>query len=168
MSEMIIRKSTPADLDRMVKIYERARSFMAETGNPRQWGMTNWPPTDLLKEDIEVGRSYVCTVDGEVHGTFVYVQGVDIEPTYMNIEEGEWLDDSEYGVVHRVASSGEGKGVGRFCLEWAFDQCGHVRIDTHSDNKVMQDLLAKLGYEKTGVIYVVEDNDPRFAYEKSK
>ena len=30
----------------------------------------------------------------------------------------------------------------------------------------MQNLLTKLGFERCGTIYVVEDNDPRFAYEK--
>lgn len=161
-----IRKSTFDDLDRMLEIYERARVFMAETGNPRQWGATNWPPINLLKEDIEVGRSFVCTSDGKVEGTFVYMQGVDIEPTYRKMAEGEWMDDSEYGVVHRLAGSGDVKGIGKRCMEWAFEQCGHVRVDTHYDNKVMQRMFEKLGYTKVGVIHVVEDNDPRYAYEK--
>lgn len=164
--DLVIRKSTMEDFDRMLEIYARARAFMAETGNPNQWGATNWPPIDLLKEDIEVGRSYVCTCDGKVEGTFVYVQGVDIEPTYKVLHDGQWLDDSEYGVVHRLASSGDVKGVGRCCMNWAFEQCGHVRVDTHYDNSVMQKMFDKLGYQKTGTIYVVEDNDPRYAYEK--
>lgn len=170
MTAFTIRKSTEADIGRMLEIYEYARSFMAKTGNPRQWGLTNWPPEALLHEDIAEGRSYVCTTetDGEetVVGTFVFVQGVDCEPTYAEITDGEWADDSAYGVIHRIATSGEVKGVGRFCLEWAYAQCGHMRIDTHFDNKVMDSLLTKLGYEKRGVIYVVEDNDPRYAYEK--
>lgn len=161
-----IRKTRPEDFDRLLEIYERARCFMEETGNPRQWGITHWPPEDLLHEDIEAGRSYVCTHLGKVVGTFVYIQGVDVDPTYLNIEDGQWLDDSEYGAVHRLASSGEVPGVGTFCLNWAFDQCGHVRVDTHYDNAVLQRLLPKLGFERTGTIYVVEDNDPRYAYEK--
>ena len=39
-------------------------------------------------------------------------------------------------------------------------------MDTHADNIVMQNLLTKLGFEKRGVIHVVEDDYPRFAYEK--
>ena len=31
---------------------------------------------------------------------------------------------------------------------------------------VMQNLLQKLGFEKRDIIHVVEDNYPRFAYEK--
>lgn len=82
------------------------------------------------------------------------------------IEDGEWIGDADYGVIHRIASDGSVKGVGTFCINWAFEQCGHLRIDTHTDNKVMQNLLRKLGFTQCGIIHVVEDNYPRFAYEK--
>ena len=59
------------------------------------------------------------------------------------------------------------KGVGAFCLNWAFGQCGHLRIDTHGDNAVMQNLVRKLGFVHCGTIYVEEDDDPRLAFEKT-
>ncbi len=165
---MRIRKSTEQDLDRMAEIYAYARRFMAENGNPNQWGPTNWPPEALLREDIRAGRSYVCVNDaGEVVGTFCFDYGKDIEPTYLEIEDGAWIDDSPYGVVHRIAADGSEKGIGSFCLSWAFEQCGHIRIDTHFDNVVMQNLMKKLGYTHCGTIYVVEDDYPRLAYEKT-
>ena len=80
---------------------------MAAHGNPDQWGPTNWPPEALIRKDIAEGSSYVCVNDAEnVIGTFFYVRGADIEPTYRKITEGKWLDDSPYGVVHRIASDG--------------------------------------------------------------
>ena len=165
---MQIRKSTEKDFDRMMEIYAIARKFMAEHGNPRQWGPTCWPPAQLIHQDIAQGDSYVCTHEGRVVGTFYYICGKDIEPVYARIEDGSWKDDSPYGVVHRIAVDGSVKGTGSFCLEWVFAQCGHVRIDTHGDNKVMQALLRKLGYTHCGTIYVEEDNDPRLAFEKSR
>lgn len=163
---MIIRKSTEKDFDKMMEIYKMAREFMAETGNPNQWGPTNWPPEDLIHQDIKDGKSYVCEKDGNVVGTFFFDQGENIEPTYMEIEDGQWIGNENYGVIHRIAVDKNEKGVGTFCINWAFEQCGHMRIDTHSDNVVMHNLLMKLGFEKCGIIYVVEDNYPRFAYEK--
>lgn len=164
---MDIRKSTLSDLDRIMEIYSYARSFMAAHGNPDQWGPTNWPPRDLIIKDIHSGLSYVCTDDEKrVIGTFFFKQGKDIEPGYMYIEDGSWLDDSPYGVVHRMASDGSVKGTGAFCLNWAYDQCGHMRVDTHGDNTVMQNLLKRLGYVHCGTIYVEEDDYPRRAYEK--
>lgn len=165
---MQIRKSAEKDVARMMEIYAYARRFMAEHGNPNQWGPRNWPPEALIRSDIRDGNSYVCVNDADaVVGTFFFIQGKDIEPTYRAIKDGAWLDDSPYGVVHRIASDGSEKGVGRFCLDWAFEQCGHLRIDTHGDNTVMQGMLAKLGFVHCGTIYVYEDNDPRLAYEKT-
>ena len=163
---MEIRHTTEQDFERVMEIYAYARTFMEETGNPNQWGPTNWPPEDLIHEDIRVGKSYVCIENGKVIGTFYLNFGEDIEPTYRVIEEGSWKDDSPFGVVHRIAGDGSVPGIGTFCLNWAFEQCGHLKIDTHTDNVVMQNLLKKLGFTYRGIIHVVEDNYPRFAYEK--
>ena len=100
-------------------------------------------------------------------GTFYFISGKDIEPTYAEITDGAWLDDSPYGVIHRIASDGSTKGIGAFCIRWAFDQCGHLRMDTHGDNRVMQRLLKKLGFVHCGTIYVEEDDYPRLAFEKT-
>ncbi len=166
---MKIRKTIEADLGRVMEIYAYAREFMAEHGNPRQWGANNWPPEELIYGDIKSGSSYVCLNDeGKVIGIFFYIYGQDIEPTYRKITNGNWLDNSPYGVVHRIASDGSEKGIGSFCINWAYEQCGHIRIDTHGDNVVMQGMLKKLGFIHCGTIYVDVDDDPRLAYEKSE
>lgn len=165
--EFNIRKATPADLPRMMDIFAHARTFMTEHGNPRQWAATNWPPQELIQSDIAAGKSYVCTIDKDhIVGTFFYDYGTDIDPTYRIIEQGQWLGGETYGVVHRIASSGEVHGVGSFCISWAYDQCGHLRMDTHPDNVVMQNLLHKLGFQRCGLIHIEHDPDPRIAFEK--
>lgn len=165
---MKIRNAEITDLPRIMEIYAYAREYMAANGNPNQWGPTNWPPEDLIREDIRQRHSYVCEEDGRILGAFFYDSGMDIEPTYRIIEDGEWESDEPYGVVHRIASDGTVRGVGLYCLNWAFDQCGHMRADTHPDNVIMQNLLTKAGFEKRGIIHVVEDSYPRYAYEKLK
>ena len=54
---MEIRKTTEQDIGRLMEIYAYARDFMAKTGNPNQWGPTNWPPEALLSNDIKEGNS---------------------------------------------------------------------------------------------------------------
>lgn len=163
---MLIRTSTEKDFDRIMQIYAHAREFMAATGNPNQWGPNQWPPAELIHADIACGKGYVCEHEGRVVGVFFFDQGTCVEPTYAQIDDGAWIGDDTYGVVHRIAADGTVRGTGQFCLEWAFAQCGHLRIDTHADNKVMQNLLRKLGFVHCGTIYVHEDNDPRLAFEK--
>ena len=159
-----IRHAQPADLSAVLAIYARARAFMAENGNPRQWN-TTWPPAALVEEDIAQGRSYVCCKENEIVGVFVFMAPYD-DATYHEIFDGTWRSDRPYGVVHRIATSGTEKGVGFFCLNWAFEQFPHLRIDTHGDNVPMQHLVEKCGFVHCGTIYVEEDDDPRLAYER--
>ncbi len=165
---MDIRPATVRDLGRIMEIYGLARAYMAAHGNPNQWGPTNWPPEELIRQDIRDGNSYVCVNDdGAVIGTFFFTQGEDAEPTYRKIEDGAWIGDDVYGVVHRLAGDGSEKGIGAFCLGWAFERCSHLRIDMHGDNIVMQNLLTKLGFVHCGTVRAPEDGSPRLAYEKT-
>ena len=136
---------------------------MAENGNPHQWG-EGFPPRDALAADIAAGRSYVCEEDGAIAAAFVFTTAG--EPTYRVIRAGAWLDDTPYGVVHRLAAAERGCGAGAFCLAWCLAQCGNVRIDTHRDNLPMQRLLARLGYTYCGIIDLENGRGERLAYQK--
>ena len=164
---LYVRPATPEDVEAILAIYAQARGFMAAHGNPRQWN-TTWPPEPLVREDADTGRSFVCcdaAADDSVVGVMVFLAPYD-DPTYHIIHDGAWISDAPYGVVHRIAAAEGTHGVGSFCLNWAFEQFPHLRIDTHGDNAPMQRLLDKLGYTRCGIIYVEEDNDPRLAFEK--
>ena len=164
---MHIRHAEIHELDTIMEIYAYARGFMAQNGNPKQWGATNWPPRNMIEQDIKDKTCHVCCEGDEILGVFYYNYGKNIDPAYNYIVDGEWKDASPYGVVHRIASGGKVKGVGKFCIRWAVEKSGgHLRMDTHGDNKIMQNLLTGLGFVHCGTIYVVEDNDPRLAYEK--
>lgn len=163
---MQIRQSNIKDIEQMMKIYDYARVFMKENGNPNQWFNKNWPPRELVEKDILSGKSYVCMHENRIVGTFFFDYGKDIDPTYITMSSGSWLNDEPYGVIHRIATDGSVKGTGKFCISWAFEKCGHLRIDTHEDNRIMQNLVKKLGFEYRGIINVEQDSDPRLAYEK--
>lgn len=165
---MEIRHSKENDLDTIMKIFAHARQFMAKTGNPWQWGKDNWPPEELIRQDIKANKSYVCIEQGEIVGTFFFDYGERVEPSYQVITNGDWIQDTPYGVIHRIASLHTVKGIGSYCINWAFEQAGHLRIDTYKDNQVMQSFLTKLGFEYCGWIYLKKDNEPRLAYEKVK
>ena len=163
---MLIRHSRLEDLAAIEEIYAHARAFMIASGNPMQWG-DSWPPAEAVRGDIDGGTAdcgYVCEHEGRVVGVFFFAVGDD--PTYEVID-GAWLDDSPYGVVHRIATDGTVKGTGSFCLQWACDQHPHQRIDTHPDNAPMRHVLEKLGFVECGTIYVDahEKHSPRVAYE---
>ena len=154
-----VRNAQPSDLPRIEEIYAYARRFMAENGNPTQWGKTE-PPVAQLVIDIQEGKLYVVESDC-IHGVFFYTIGAD--PTYAKIYEGSWISDAPYGTIHRIAGDGSG-GIVKTAVEFGKTQCSHLRIDTHADNTVMQHVVEKLGFSKRGIIYIA-NGSPRIAYE---
>ena len=164
---MTIRQTTSADIETIMAIYRHARTFMADHGNPTQWGPRKWPHRELILQDLEQGKSYVCEHEGYIAGTFFFDSGSDIEPTYRMLE-GSWSSDQPYGVIHRIASAGIVRGFGEFCIDWAMLRCGYLRIDTHKDNVVMRNLLEKCGFRYCGIIYVENGTSPRMGYDRIK
>ncbi len=162
---MKIRQAAGKDLGRIMEIYAYARKFMAENGNGTQWG-NNRPSQAAVENDIEAGQSFVGVDDkGKIHFVFAFILGKD--PTYAVIENGSWLNEKPYGVIHRIAGDGQVHGVLRECVGFCLDRCDNLRIDTHENNKIMQHLLAKNGFVKCGIIYL-ENGDPRIAYQKQR
>lgn len=160
---MEIRKSTIEDFNHILNLYEQAREFMKEHNNPTQWG-NYYPEASLIEEDIVNEKSYVCIDENKIVGTFMYAE--EKEPTYATIVQGDWVNNNPYGVVHRIASSAQKRGVATFCLDWCYRKCKNLRIDTHKDNFPMQRLLKKNGFVLCGIIYL-ENGDERIAYQKA-
>lgn len=159
---MEIRKTQVEEIETVMRLYGRARAFMRATGNKNQW-INGYPSRETVLQDIGRGDSYVCVEDdGEITGVFCFRQGT--EPGYRLIEQGEWLNDEPYGVIHRLASSGKRKRLGDECIRWCFSRCPNLRVDTHRDNRVMQNVLERNGFRRCGIIYV-EDGTPRIAYQ---
>lgn len=158
---MLIRKSTKADLPRMLDIFATARRFMALTGNPHQWAET-YPSAQLLMEDVESGDSYVCVEGDKVVGTFVLRGGDD--PTYNIIYNGAWPNARPYATIHRIASSGEVKGIFSAAVDFALNHYSTLRIDTHRDNHVMQEAVRKAGFDYCGIIHCW-NGDERLAFQ---
>ena len=160
--EFRIETANMGDLPRILEIYAYARSFMAQTGNPTQWG-TSHPPRDQLEKDIEYGRLYLVKDDSAIRGVFYFC--IEEDPTYAVIQDGAWHDSRPYGVIHRIASDGSG-GILKAAVEFAKTQIDYLRIDTHEDNRVMQKAVQKLGFQKCGIIYIA-DGTPRISYDMS-
>lgn len=122
------------------------------------------PKPGAAGKDIDTNRLFVYMVNGQMQAVFAFVLGED--PTYKVIEDGQWLNDTlPYGTLHRLASAGESKGIGKAVVEWCLEHCESLRADTHADNKVMQHLLESEGFTRCGIIHV-EDGTPRIAYQR--
>ena len=158
--EYTIRTAQFADLDRIEEIYAYVRNFMAAHGNPTQWGTTE-PPHEQLVDDIQQKLLFVVTSATQIHGVFYFYIGED--PTYTHIYDGSWRSDTPYGTIHRIAGDGSG-GILKAAVEFCREKISHFRIDTHGDNTVMQNAVARLGFQRRGIIYI-QDGTRRIAYD---
>lgn len=160
-----IRHTRVEDIPRLQALFSHARSFMLETGNPSQWTAA-YPSEELLRKDIGSRDSYVVEDEKQtVIATFVLRGGVD--PTYDVIYEGRWLNDAPYATIHRIASDGIRKGILHLVMQFAQLDYNNIRIDTHRDNQVMRNAIAKEGFVYCGIIHCW-NGDERVAYQFRK
>ena len=160
---MVIRNAKVEDIDRIMEIYAEAKKFMQSYGNKSQWSGA-YPQRELIESDVNNKNCFVC-VDGEIiKGVFCMFDGPDV--TYNKIYHGQWPNDREYMVIHRIAVSHRGEGIAERCYDFALEKRGVLRIDTHRDNLPMQRSLAKNGFLKCGIIHLLSCNE-RIAFCKT-
>lgn len=157
---LIIRRARLEEIPQMQQIFAAARRFMARSGNPHQWA-ADYPSDQQLQSDIASGDSYVMLHEGRIVATFLLRGGID--PTYHIIYDGAWINDQPYATIHRIASSGEVKGIFHRVMQFALQQYNNIRIDTHRDNAVMQGALRKEGFVYCGIIHCWNGSE-RLAY----
>lgn len=185
----IRRASLPQDAAELISVFAAAKAIMVSTGNARQW-RPGYPSLDIVQADIERGGGFVIEerrqqspgemsempdevpmTPGEVSETpgrivayFAFLPSP--EPTYAQIYDGAWLDDSQpYHVIHRIASVPDARGIFNAIIEFCAAHEPNLRIDTHRDNLIMQHLIQKHGFTYCGIIRLASGDD-RLAYQR--
>jgi len=165
---MIYRRTKIADIEKIMEIIKQAQEYLKSQGI-NQW-QDGYPDVNAISHDINEGYGFVLEEDGEVIATAAV--SYDGEPTYKDIHEGKWLSDYSYAVIHRVAvdKNYKGKGLSSEIIKQVELDCHSkkvksIKVDTHEQNVVMQNLLKKHGFSYCGFIYL-ESGDKRLAFEK--
>lgn len=166
---MLFRNSTIQDLDYILNILEEAKIFLKNNGVD-QW-QNGYPNKEVILDDIKNNESYVLEYENKIIGTTVLSFRGD--NNYNKIYEGKWITEKEkYAVVHRIAIKRDSgvNNIGMNIMKFIENKCidnnvNTIKIDTHEDNKNMQNLLKQLNYKYCGIIYL-EDGSKRIAFEK--
>jgi ElaA protein len=165
-----IREAKPTDITDIMQVMEAAKKIMRASGNMHQWA-DSYPSEAVIFSDMERHGSFVIEEgNGEdqslarIVGYFAFLSSP--EPTYSNIYNGEWIDDTlPYHVIHRIASYPEAHGIFSDIMDFCFSHDANIRIDTHKDNLIMQHNIEKHGFTYCGIIYLA-NGDERMAYQK--
>lgn len=165
---MEFRLAKELDREKIEKIYEDGSLKLKSLGID-QWQGPDKPNLNNFKDLIENKNIYVLEDQGKVVSTVIIY---DHDEDYENNLDGEWKSSKPYVALHRIGSlaSERKKGYGRKIIEFAEayareNNFSSVRIDTHRENKSMQNLLNALGYTYVGLVYLGGKSE-RFAYEK--
>ncbi|MBR2914331.1 MAG: GNAT family N-acetyltransferase [Clostridia bacterium] len=159
---MNIRKAKISDIDTIKEIFDNARAYMRKNGNTKQWA-DGYPFESTIINDINAGVCMLCEEEGEIVGAFSLLDGPD--KTYSYIKGNGWLNDEDYGVIHRIAVKSNRRGVASQCIKYGENLYKNLRIDTHEDNIPMRSFLHKHGFCECGIIYL-ENGEERIAYHK--
>lgn len=160
---MGIRNAEFFDIEKIMEIYAEAKLFMQSYGNKNQWSGA-YPEKELIEKDIANKNCFVYDDEGVVKAVFCLFKGPDV--TYNKIYDGQWPNDKDYFVIHRIAISHRGQGIAEKCYDFALAKNGVLRIDTHKDNIPMQKSLLKNGFIKCGIIHLLS-GDERIAFCKT-
>ncbi len=169
------RRTTEDDIPAILAILEQAKAYLRESGVD-QW-QEGYPNREAILDDIAAGRGWTfeCVDDGEIAGYECVAMTPEV--CYRSID-GSWLTEGEnYAVIHRAMAAAKYRGtmlateMFSFAAELAAGLGkASVRVDTHRDNRAMNRLCTKLGYQFCGVVDL-SSVDPahdslRNAYEK--
>ena len=164
---MIIRRSQLSDIEAIMECIADAQALLASL-DVDQW-QDGYPTQSIIREDIARGESFVLEQQGRVVATAVI--SLAEEPTYATIEGGSWLSDDRYVVIHRLAARAEARGGVAKCFFNYAEALGNehnvfsIRVDTHTDNKIMMHLLSAMNYTRCGII-TLTSGAKRVAFQK--
>ena len=108
---------------------------------------------EFIRREVVSGNCFVAVIDGTVVGYGV------LNYTFYN---NGWIDMLYIHSDHRR------RGVGTDLIRYMESQCRTPKLftSTNQSNLSMQSLLAKLGYESSGVIHNLDEGDPEIVYFK--
>ncbi len=168
ITNLKFRSAGEGDIDRIMEMVSQAQEYLHSKGI-HQW-VDGYPSRELMLKDIADGDRYVVCEEDKIIATVGIFFGE--EPDYAVIEDGQWINDSNYVCIHRICVDNAYKGLGlggvcvRACEELARrNKIRNIRCDTHEENLSMRRMMEKNGFVYCGIIHL-KNGDPRVAYQK--
>ena len=165
---MEFRLAREIDKIEIEKIYEDGSLKLKSLGI-NQWQGQDKPNLDNFKNLIANKNIFVLEDNKRVVSTVIIY---DYDLDYEKNLDGKWNSSKAYVALHRIGTleSERNKGYGRKIIEFAesyarVNNFKSARIDTHRENKSMQNLLKSMNYIYVGLVYLDGKNE-RLAFEK--
>lgn len=108
---------------------------------------------EFLERAVQKGSGYTLEQDGQ--------------PIGIGILEYTFFEHGFISLIY-VSPSARRTGAGEMLLQYLVSICGTPKVfsSTNQSNGPMQELFAKAGFERSGVIHNLDLNDPEIVYYK--
>jgi GNAT superfamily N-acetyltransferase len=148
-NNVIIRKATEEEIDRLLEIWLEKAHWLIDTGKPM------WDPTQFsrerLKDKYHKPEYYVCRNEKDIIGGFILIE----------YDERYWKDhiqDKAY-YFHKfvVRSKYKGQGYSGYILEWVKKygkEMGKdfVRLDYNEERTYLKEMYIRHGFISTDIV----------------
>ena len=151
----MIRKGTPADLDRAEEIYNEILDQQAAAVNYTNWVKGVYPTREDARRALEAGTLFVMEEGGEVVGVanLNHIQ----PPEYAKLSWSVPARGEEVLVIHTlcIRPACSGRGYARAFVAFAAEHgrslgCKAIRLDTYEGNLPAISLYSALGFRDAG------------------
>lgn len=159
----MIRLANYDDLDEIMHIVALIIQEMNSYGST-QWDET-YPKRCNFEEDVKLNRLYIdVNNENKIRGVAAFV--TEDDPEYL-VEGIKWLKNTKPLILHRFVVSPEYRyqHVGQNIVNFAIDEAkkrniDHLKCDTNSMNKGMQNFLLKMNFQRIeGIIHFRPEKD---------
>ncbi|MCQ2572867.1 MAG: GNAT family N-acetyltransferase [Treponema sp.] len=175
-NNFIFKKAELSDLNAILPIIEDSKAYLRQNGVD-QW-QDGFPNPTTLSDDISTKHSFVIFSKGNTKTPARFlVLSLEPEEPYHHPIEGELKLEGPYTTIHRTAVSKENRGNGISKAMFAFSEdfalsngCKVLRVDTHKDNKIMQHILTREGFNYCCLVQLPPQDNirmRRLVFEKS-
>ncbi|MFD1393517.1 acetyltransferase [Lacticaseibacillus jixianensis] len=154
MAKIRVRPATATDLAKIMGIIGAAKARLKRQGIP-QW-QAAYPARGDISADLAAGTGRVLLVGDQV-AAYASLEDAP-EPVYDQLSGGHWQDSGPYSTIHRVAMGATFQGQHlslpfmRGLIAEAARAHPAVRVDTQTENLVMQHILTQLGFGRRGLV----------------
>ena len=159
----MIRLATISDLNQIMECINDAKSLFKEDGSDQWQDLDNYPNESTMMVDLNRKELYVYEENNQILGCVVLSN--KREECYDNMNIGSWINNGPYMVIHRLAIRKEAyiKGIAKSLIDFTIEltkkvNIKSIKVDTKHENIRMLNLLAKCGFEKRGIIYLLRED----------
>ncbi len=153
-NELIIRKATELDIDKMEQFYYEVNDYLEKTNNYPAWEKDVYPARADAERAVNNDALVVATIGNNIVGSAIVNNEYPVQ--YNQVKWQVECNDNEIFIIHTFAVSPNyaQKGIGEKLINWIEDYAKKTGVKTIRLDCYIGNPPALRLYEKCGFTYL--------------